>query len=92
MSNKLKVIPVKMCGKEMIIKANLVENNVPLLISNQSLKNAKAKVSFIHDTLLINGKMQQLITTSFGHYGIPVRHYNTELMNAMKMMESNCPI
>ena len=71
-----------MCGQEMIIKANLEENNVPLLISNQSLKNAKAKVSFIHDTLLINGKMQQLITTSFGHYGIPVRHCKTELMNA----------
>ena len=49
-SEKVKVIPVEMCGQPMVIKASLVDNKVPLLISNQSLKNAKAKVSFLNDT------------------------------------------
>ncbi len=78
-SEVVKVIPLNMCGQKMAIKANLVDNNVPLLISNQSLKDAKAKINFLKDTLEINGNSQKLISTTSGHYGIPVGHYEREL-------------
>lgn len=83
-SEKVKVIPVEMCGQPMVIKASLVDNKVPLLISNQSLKNAKAKVSFLNDTLEINGRTQKLITTSSGHYGIPIGHCENEMSETDK--------
>ena len=72
-SEIVKVIPINMCGQDMLIKANLVENNVPLLISNQSLKSAKAKINFVQDTIEIDGNTQKLISTSSGHYGIPLK-------------------
>lgn len=71
-SSLVKVIPLNICGQQMQIKANVVENNVPLLISNHSLKAAKAKINFVHDTIEIEGQEQKLISTSSGHYGVPV--------------------
>ena len=71
-SDIVKVIPIKMCGQDMVIKANLVENNVPLLISNDSLKSAKAKINFVQDTIEVGGNFQKLISTPSGHYGIPL--------------------
>ena len=80
-STVAKVIPVEVCGQKMLIKADLIDNDVPLLISNQSLKAARAKINFVQDTMEIDGKIQKLITTGTGHYGIAVGRHEDELLN-----------
>ena len=78
-SEIVKVIPVDLCGKKVQIKANIVENDVPLLISRHTLSEAKANLNFEHGILEIQGKPQNLITTSSGHLAIPVAKTEKDL-------------
>ena len=65
-----KIFPTKICGQDVYIKANIVENDIPLLISKMTLKNAKASLNFDSDQLVMDGKVQDLITLPSNHYAI----------------------
>ena len=67
-----KVFPTKICGQDVYIKANIVENDIPLLISKMTLKNAKASLNFDSDQLVMDGNVQDLITLPSNHYAIAV--------------------
>jgi len=81
-SNTVKIIPTMLCGQDVLIKASIVENNVPLLISKKTLKDAKANINFDEDLIEMDGKCQHLISTSSGHYAVPVGRYEKELNEA----------
>ena len=79
MSDIVKVIPTKLCGKDVLIKANIVENDVPLLISRHTLSEAKASLNFEHGILEIQGQSQKLIMTPSGHLAVPVARTEFDL-------------
>lgn len=82
-SNTVKVIPTIICGQEVKIKANLVTSDIPLLISKNTLANAKANLNFEHGVLEMQGQQQKLIETPSGHFAVPIGpnvdnlYYNT---------------
>ena len=82
-SDIVKVIPTIICGQEVKIKANLVKSDIPLLISKNTLANAKANLNFEHGVLEMQGQQQKLIDTPSGHFAVPIGpnvdnlYYNT---------------
>ena len=50
----------------------IVENNIPLLISKADMKEMKMHVNFPNDTAVVGGKKINLGCSSMGHYYIPI--------------------
>jgi DNA repair exonuclease SbcCD ATPase subunit len=57
-----------------MLTTDVVEMDVPLLISKNALKKAHAVINFKDDTIHLYGKKENLIETSSGHYMIPVQN------------------
>ena len=56
----------------MLIEVDVVESAIPLLLSQKSLKTAKAKLNLKRDTAVLFGKAVPLNFTSSGYYCIPI--------------------
>ena len=80
--------PVVIGVKRVMIKANIVKNEIPLLLSKASMKKAQLNLNFDNDTADILGQNVKLQTTISGHYYIPL--CNTLLLD--NGVGSNCNI
>ena len=66
------VLPVVIAGKEATIKTDVIESDIPLLLSKVAMKKAKMKIDLEKDVCEIFGKEVELMTTSSGHYCVPL--------------------
>ena len=58
---------------KVFIEANVVKNELPLLLSRQSMKRAEMIIDFSNDTVNVGGKdIIELTCTSSGHYCLPL--------------------
>ena len=64
--------PVVIGAKKVMIKASVVESEIPLLLSKASMKRARLVLNFNEDTADILGQRVRLHCTSSGHYCIPL--------------------
>ena len=60
--------PAYIGNKKMFIIADVIINDIPLLLSKESMKKGQAKLNFINDSISIFGTEIPLQTTSTGHY------------------------
>ena len=65
-----KIIPIELCGTRYYITVYLVECDLPLLISLQTMRDLNIKLNFEKDMIEINGKQQALTYTTTGHYSV----------------------
>ena len=65
-------LPAVIAGKEVTIKTDVVESDIPLLLSRTAMKKAAIKLDLETDTAVIMGKEVALNLTSSGHYCIPI--------------------
>ena len=68
--------PAVFGNQKAFIEANIVANEIPLLMSRSSMKKAQMIINFDDDTAQILGNQVKLNCTSTGHYCIPL----TELL------------
>ena len=66
------VIPVTLGKKRISIESDIVEADIPLLLSKEALKKAETVLDFNNDTAVMFGEKQTLIPTQSGHYAIPL--------------------
>ena len=66
------VFPVVIGTKKVKIKASVVDNEIPLLLSKASMKRARLVLNFQTDTARILGQKVRLHCTSSGHYCLPL--------------------
>ena len=72
-SSKLVKIPVVIGSKKFFIEANVVKNELPLLLSRQSMKRAEMIIDYSNDTVNVGGKdIIKLTYTSSVHYCLPL--------------------
>lgn len=64
--------PGEICGKKVTIVAQVVTDQIPLLISKQTMKKASMIIDFTNDTVEAFGQKQKLIFTNSGHCSIPL--------------------
>lgn len=65
-------LPAMIAGKEVTIRTDVVESDIPLLLSRQAMKTASVKMDLENDTVNIFGQDIALNLTNAGHYCIPI--------------------
>ena len=71
-SIKSVTMPCKLAGKSVTITTEVVESNIPLLLSKESMKKAQMKLDLVDDSALVLGCKVKLINTTSGHYALPL--------------------
>ena len=71
-SKKSARIPAYVGSKKVFINTDIVEKDIPLLLSKAFMKNANMILDFRYDTVDINGEIVPLQTTHSGHYILPL--------------------
>ena len=68
-----KKIPISLCGKDMLLETHIVENDVPLLLSRESMKKMGAVIDFNENTLqVLGGQLGDIQITHSGHVVVPI--------------------
>ena len=81
-------LPVCMVGKQVRVKTDVVESDIPLLLSRSAMKKAGVKMDLENNTAVIMGKEVTLNITSSGHYCIPIDKTETvHEVHAVKLEE-----
>ena len=65
-------LPAVIAGKEVTIKTDVLESDIPLLLSRQAMTTAGVKMDLESDTAQIFDKDIALNLTTSGHYCIPI--------------------
>ena len=65
-------IPAVIGGVNVIINTDVVTEYLPLLMSKESLKRARAEINFIDDSIHIMGQRLKLVESQSGHYMLPL--------------------
>ena len=64
-------LPVVIAGKEARVNTDVVESDIPLLLSRTAMKKAAVKMDLENDTATIMGK-EVALNLTLGHYCIPI--------------------
>ena len=65
-------LPVVIAGKEVTVRTEVVQSDIPLLLSREAMKKAGVKIDLGKDTVTIFGEDQVLKITSSGHCCVPI--------------------
>ena len=74
-------LPAIMAGKNVQIKTDIVESDIPLLLSRSAMKSAGVKLDLENDKANIFGKDVMLNLTNSGHYCIPISNVDVNIEN-----------
>ncbi len=61
-------IPIVVAGKRHLIEVDVIESDIPLLMSKTHMKQLGITLNMVDDTASINGKLIRVDTTSAGHF------------------------
>ena len=73
-------IPVIIAGVQVTVTTDIVEYDIPLLLSKEAMKKAKTQIDFQEDKINIFDKKVEIYFTSTGHYLL-----NSKANSVMKM-------
>ena len=73
-------LPVSIGKQDIELEADVVDTDIPLLLSKNAMKKSSTVIDFTKDTAVMFGEEQKLIKTPSGHYAIP-------LTNKRKLIE-----
>ena len=65
-------IPCSLGGQNILLKIDVVDADIPCLISKEALKRGKVKIDVENDLINIFGRQLKLNTTDSGHYIMPI--------------------
>ena len=77
-ASKKVLLPIKIMNVDILLETEIVSSDVPLLLSKETMKKAKAKMNFDDDKIELFGEEQPMMCTSTGHYAIPIQKNNLE--------------
>ena len=83
------IIPGEIVGKPVLVRTDIVESNIPLLFSRDSLKSMKAKVDYETDKAVILDQPVLLTKTSVGHHCISLLTETVEVNVAITLSQLN---
>ena len=64
--------PIVLGSKKSMLQVEVVDEDLPLLFSRASMHRAKAQLDTSNDLVTMIGEKIRLITTSTGHYAVPI--------------------
>ena len=73
-------IPVCIGRRNVFLETDVIDGDLPLLLSKDAMKKAEMNIDFTNDSVTIFGRTQKLMFTSSGHYCIPLGNsINTDI-------------
>ena len=78
-------LPAVIAGKEVTIKTDVVESDIPFLLSRTTMDKAAIKLDLETDTAVLMGEEVALNLTSSGHYCIPTEEVPVESVCAVNL-------
>ena len=84
------VIPIQLGPHKLRLMTSVVETDVPLLLSRESLKRASAEIDFKQDQIRILGDVVHVVISKTGHLCIPL--VSRDIKQAVKQELSSCPL
>ena len=82
-------IPACIGGKEVFLETDVIDGDLPLLLSKDAMKKAEMNIDFTNDNVTIFGQTQKLMFTSSGHYCIPLGSSTNDINNNGRKSEFN---
>ena len=79
-------IPCTLAGVQCSLSTDVVDSDIPLLLSKNAMKKAKVKLDLENDCASIFGKEVELQCTSSGHYSVPLQETEVPLDTALNVM------
>ena len=76
-------VPAQLGDRDVLITTDVVDSDIPLLLSLKSLKRAEVKLDLHRDVAEIFGKEVQLNFTSSGHYCVPICTAETKVEDVL---------
>ena len=64
-------IPAVRAGQNMLLTIEVIENDIPLLLSKDAMKKANTYIDFANEIIILNKEIPVNLITS-GHYCIPI--------------------
>ena len=66
-------IPSIIGSHEVFIEIDVIDNDIPMLISKKAMKTANTSINFKYDTVTMLEKKQNVLVTRLGHYATPLK-------------------
>ena len=66
------LVPATLVGTSVTIGLDVIDSDIPLLLSKQPMNNTGMKIDLQNDIATVFGNEEKLITTSCGHYCMPL--------------------
>ena len=79
-------IPAFVGSRKVMISTDIVNTDIPLLLSKNAMKRAETEINFLTDTVKMFGEEQEVIVTTSGHYALPLNNTN-EILRRMEKQE-----
>ena len=80
-------VPMKICGERIPITVDVVDNDIPLLISRPTMTQLGMVLDTANHTAIVDNKTVQLEFNRSGHYIIPVRNWTNDECKIVLHME-----
>ena len=68
--------PTKIGHKNIMIRTDVIDTDLPLLLSKSAMKKANRKFDFSNDTINMLDQKVNIVFTSSGHYAVPISKTN----------------
>ena len=68
----MKRIPITMCGNAVMLRVCIVENDIPLLLSNETIRNMKLIINYEEDKIHMGKGEDDIQLTRSGHPVVPI--------------------
>ena len=82
MSTGSVILPAILGGQKVGISTDIVEKDIPLLLSREAMKKARMSIDFKNDTAQVFNTRVHLNVTKSGHYTVPLTPH-THLLNML---------
>ena len=87
-SLKSVIVPAQIGKREVSIKADVIDNELLLLLNKEAMKMVETKIDFTKDKINILGQEMDIKFTSSGHYSIPISK-TSKALNEFDQNQSN---
>ena len=87
-ANKSVTIPARIGHEDIMIKTDVTDSDLPLLLNKEAMKKGDVKIDFARDKVSFLNQNHAIVFTSSGHYAIPISKTEQLLDHCDKNNES----
>ena len=71
-SEKMVTFPAQIGKEDIMIKSDVIDSDLPLLLSKSAMKKANVKIDFSNDVVNMLNQKINIVFTASGHYAVPI--------------------